>query len=146
MQDEHARPGSGFEIPLRSGHNQYQRVPDDAVAARRRDHLRSRTRAVFGHGRLAEMDIMLEPRNGSVPLASLGFRADDPGLTKTQDCLLSPKDSWFLCVWDLYLAALLVLVAVLAPYETAFLVPRLDGLFVFNRFVDLCFFFDMVRK
>jgi potassium voltage-gated channel Eag-related subfamily H protein 7 len=48
--------------------------------------------------------------------------------------------------WDVVIALLLVYTAYVTPYEVAFLsTERINPLFVFNRFVDLCFICDMFR-
>jgi len=46
--------------------------------------------------------------------------------------------------WDLLIAILLVYTAVFTPVEVSFFESKLNGLFVINRFVDLCFISDMV--
>ena len=47
-------------------------------------------------------------------------------------------------VWDQVSLLLLGIVAVLTPYEVAFMQLHVDFLFFFNRAIDLAFAFDMV--
>lgn len=60
------------------------------------------------------------------------------------DCkAIDPKD---LSLWDMGVGFLVVIIAILAPYETAFMHPKLDLLFCFNRFVDVVFIIDMTLQ
>lgn len=45
--------------------------------------------------------------------------------------------------WDLYMIFLLLYTALVTPYEVAFLVTKLNWLFVFNRLVDASFVVDL---
>ncbi|OQR84602.1 voltage-gated ion channel superfamily [Achlya hypogyna] len=66
----------------------------------------------------------------------------------TRWCGIEPihPQSAFMRNWDLLSIALLFFTAVVTPYETAFLTPSYDGLFVINCLVDICFFIDMVLR
>lgn len=56
-----------------------------------------------------------------------------------------PTAPW-LRYWDLVTAALLTFTAIGTPYEVAFLGTKLDAMFGINRFIDLCFVFDLVLQ
>jgi len=56
--------------------------------------------------------------------------------------VLNPRSKFFR-TWDMNTAVLLVYTAVVTPFEVGFLTTKLDGLFYFNRLVDLCFFMDL---
>ena len=66
---------------------------------------------------------------------------------------LTPAWSWlrvrtacsgdFMKVWDQVSMVLLGIVAILTPYEVAFMQLNLDFWFFFNRAIDIAFFFDM---
>jgi len=60
--------------------------------------------------------------------------------------VINPNENNFLTYWDAFLAVLVVIVALLAPFEIAFLHLRLDALFVWNRIVDAFFLGDMVLQ
>ena len=47
-------------------------------------------------------------------------------------------------VWDLAMVIVLLLVAIVTPFEVAFLDIQIDGLFFVNRVVDALFLVDMV--
>ena len=47
-------------------------------------------------------------------------------------------------VWDQISVVLLFIVAILTPYEVAFMTLELDFWFWFNRIIDLAFFVDMI--
>ena len=49
----------------------------------------------------------------------------------------------FMKVWDQVSMVLLGIVAILTPYEVAFMQLNLDFWFFFNRAIDIAFFFDM---
>jgi hypothetical protein len=49
----------------------------------------------------------------------------------------------FVQQWEAFVMSLLIFTAFATPYEVAFLETALDGLFVFNRLIDLCFLGDM---
>ena len=57
--------------------------------------------------------------------------------------IIDPNNSQWLTYWDVTIAFLLVVVALLSPFETAFLEPKLNFLFVVNRLVDTAFITDM---
>ncbi|CAK0874979.1 unnamed protein product, partial [Prorocentrum cordatum] len=60
--------------------------------------------------------------------------------------IINPDESRFLLRWDIFIAVLLVIVAILAPFETAFLEVNFDGLFVINHFIDVAFATDLVLQ
>eukprot|EP00747_Dinoflagellata_sp_TGD_P125771 gnl/TRDRNA2_/TRDRNA2_174203_c9_seq4.p1 gnl/TRDRNA2_/TRDRNA2_174203_c9~~gnl/TRDRNA2_/TRDRNA2_174203_c9_seq4.p1 ORF type:complete len:655 (+),score=110.58 gnl/TRDRNA2_/TRDRNA2_174203_c9_seq4:111-2075(+) len=58
--------------------------------------------------------------------------------------VIDPHNSRWLNAWDICIAILLVCVAIVSPFETAFLEPKVDTMFFLNRMVDLAFMLDMV--
>ncbi|OQS03787.1 hypothetical protein THRCLA_03918 [Thraustotheca clavata] len=54
--------------------------------------------------------------------------------------------STFMRNWDILSIALLLFTAIVTPFETAFLSPSVDALFVINIFVDCCFVMDMLIR
>jgi potassium voltage-gated channel Eag-related subfamily H protein 7 len=48
--------------------------------------------------------------------------------------------------WDILIAVLLIFTAYVTPFEVTFLKPKVDGLFIINRFVDFCFVVDMIKS
>lgn len=60
--------------------------------------------------------------------------------------VVDPNTSKWLTYWDMVVTILVLIIAVLAPYETAYLHPKLDVLFLFNRFVDIMFIIDMMLQ
>jgi len=60
--------------------------------------------------------------------------------------VIDPTTSRFLQCWDIIIAVLLAFTALAAPFETAFLKPRMDALFVVDRIVDALFFVDMLLQ
>lgn len=93
-------------------------------------------------------------RHASVPLIDEdeGSSSDDGEVRprrsgSTYACpIIDPSNSTYLIDWDGFIAVLLLCVAALAPFEAAFLTPKLDGVFVFNRFVDCAFLVDMTLQ
>lgn len=59
--------------------------------------------------------------------------------------LIDPT-SQYMKYWDSLILILLLYTSLVTPYEVAFLETHIDGLFVVNRFVDLCFIKDMVLQ
>ncbi|KAK3283702.1 hypothetical protein CYMTET_8615 [Cymbomonas tetramitiformis] len=57
--------------------------------------------------------------------------------------LINPKCS-FMSYWDLNTTVLLVFTAIVTPFEVGFLETNIGPLFVINRYVDLCFFLDII--
>ena len=60
--------------------------------------------------------------------------------------LVDPRTSKWVAYWDLAVAVALIFTATLTPYEVAFLPPAkaaTDGLFIFNRLIDLAFIMDL---
>jgi len=60
--------------------------------------------------------------------------------------VIDPQTSPWLHTWDCCMAVLLVIVVITLPYETAFLEPKLNGMFVFDRVIDLMFIADMCTQ
>mmetsp|Transcript_114522 Transcript_114522/g.330846 ORF Transcript_114522/g.330846 Transcript_114522/m.330846 type:complete len:624 (+) Transcript_114522:85-1956(+) len=60
--------------------------------------------------------------------------------------VIDPSESSFLRAWGLLVAAVLILTAFLAPWETAFLEPRLDWIFCLDRVIDIVFVCDMALQ
>ena len=57
--------------------------------------------------------------------------------------------SGFMTAWDLITAFALIFTAIVTPVEVAFFDPpesATDGLFIFNRFIDFIFIFDMLMQ
>eukprot|EP00854_Cymbomonas_tetramitiformis_P017571 gene17571-20923_t len=55
---------------------------------------------------------------------------------------INPK-SYIMRVWDVFTSQLLLIVAVITPYEVAFLGGEIDALFYFNSIMNLFFFIDV---
>ena len=65
---------------------------------------------------------------------------------RRDSCIIDPRSSRFLTVWDAAIAVALIFTAVITPYEVAFLpAPSLpvDLLFVTNRLIDVLFIIDI---
>jgi potassium voltage-gated channel Eag-related subfamily H protein 7 len=76
---------------------------------------------------------------------SINF-SDSAPLEKHGCCLVLDPRKGYMKNWDAVVALLLVYTAYVTPYEVAFLeTTGVNPLFVFNRFVDLCFIMDMFR-
>ena len=62
--------------------------------------------------------------------------------------VLDPRNSRYMPYWDVVMLNALTFVALVTPFETAFLEERriddLDPLFFINRLVDFAFFIDMI--
>jgi len=63
-------------------------------------------------------------------------------LVKKQRELLDPTTK-LMRFWDLLMALLLFYTGIVTPFEVSFVETKFGPLFVFNRFVDLCFLGDM---
>jgi hypothetical protein len=66
--------------------------------------------------------------------------------TETSRCMIDPERSPILMQWDLAIAFMLIVVMFLAPFETAFLEPAYDAMFVINRCIDAMFLIDLVLQ
>jgi len=60
--------------------------------------------------------------------------------------MIDPTKSVGLVYWDILILTCLVSCAVVGPYEAAFITPKLDALFVYNRVLDFLFFCDMILQ
>jgi hypothetical protein len=65
--------------------------------------------------------------------------------TKAPWYVIRPN-SHFMGCWDVCTSSALIFTALVTPFEVSFLEPRVDGLFVINRLIDLVFIFDMVLQ
>jgi potassium voltage-gated channel Eag-related subfamily H protein 7 len=93
-----------------------------------------------GRQSIAAMDMEV---SSAIPAVS---RIDSLVIEKSGLCpVLDPRTPW-MKQWDVVIALLLIYTAYVTPYEVAFLnTTGVNPLFVFNRFVDLCFISDMFR-
>lgn len=57
--------------------------------------------------------------------------------------VIEPGKSRRLQRWDIFIAAVLIYVALVTPFEVAFLKTKLNWMFYVNRFIDLSFIVDM---
>eukprot|EP00747_Dinoflagellata_sp_TGD_P049395 gnl/TRDRNA2_/TRDRNA2_146166_c1_seq2.p1 gnl/TRDRNA2_/TRDRNA2_146166_c1~~gnl/TRDRNA2_/TRDRNA2_146166_c1_seq2.p1 ORF type:complete len:318 (+),score=29.86 gnl/TRDRNA2_/TRDRNA2_146166_c1_seq2:54-1007(+) len=84
-------------------------------------------------------------------ISPLGRRRSEPlvrvELPKEEcPCIINPEKSKFMAVWDLVMAAALIVTAVLVPFEVAFIEVKLDAWFVFDRCLDCVFITDMCTQ
>merc|ERR550514_1953790 len=57
--------------------------------------------------------------------------------------VLEPGKTQWLEQWDLYIAVLLIYVAIFTPYEVSFLKTEINWMFYVNRLIDVSFLLDM---
>mmetsp|Transcript_49419 Transcript_49419/g.124462 ORF Transcript_49419/g.124462 Transcript_49419/m.124462 type:complete len:705 (-) Transcript_49419:116-2230(-) len=96
--------------------------------------------------RLAAAMPILQSEQGA---ASGGPRRSTSSLFAISRCrwpVIDPSESRFLNIWDFVTFVLLTITAWLSPFETAFLEPRLDPLFFFDRALDTAFMVDMILQ
>jgi len=60
--------------------------------------------------------------------------------------VVDPTRSTWVDAWDMKMVFLLLTTAILTPYETAFLAPTMNAIFVFDRVVDMSFLLDMILQ
>eukprot|EP00239_Pterosperma_sp_CCMP1384_P005519 CAMPEP_0197845274 /NCGR_PEP_ID=MMETSP1438-20131217/2229_1 /TAXON_ID=1461541 /ORGANISM="Pterosperma sp., Strain CCMP1384" /LENGTH=787 /DNA_ID=CAMNT_0043456501 /DNA_START=335 /DNA_END=2698 /DNA_ORIENTATION=+ len=88
---------------------------------------------------------LLPPPATSTGRPSKGGKWGDDGTVtgrKTSKLVLNPSSPFFRR-WDALTACLLLYTAIVTPFEVGFLKSRFNALFLFNQFVNLCFFIDV---